>query len=461
MIAPCALHLLDFVYRTLKVHRQQSSATLYPLPVRGCGTFVCLRFVCVRACSCSCFVCIWGVHVYDTNRSMIWVQYVASVYTYLQTQSNPPQPQQPNSKQGGITRVDIRLKNRANRWVEPLHPGAYLFLNIPHLSSAQWHPISLSAAGPHGGTSAIAPSPSQTDATAYVTVSLHVRALGEGTWTHALHQLALAEEARAAAAAAVGAVARSPQRASALEQGEGAEQQQQQQPSIEEEDGPLTVLVDGPYGHLSLDLRRYRRLVLFAGGIGITPITTTLAYLIHEKSQPGGGSLPWIQHVTLVWVVREEETYAAFAPFLEQALAALNRPAQRANDPEACLLDVDVYMTSLPGEEAEEEGEGDGSDEAGLAHRRFGRGRLIKKAVNTIVARVAPVVGGAGGGTGRLRRRGGRPNVFRVMDALVDVEAGEQEVTAAVACAPLGLLCQVQRQCVLRDVDLHVEEFAW
>ena len=42
----------------------------------------------------------------------------------------------------------------------------------------------------------------------------------------------------------------------------------------------------------------------------------------------------------------------------------------------------------------------DGGDEAGLARRRFGRGRLIKKAVNSIVARVAPVVGGAGGGAG-------------------------------------------------------------
>ena len=352
--------------------------------------------------------------------------------------------------------MDIRLKNRRNRWAEPLPPGAYLFVNVPTLSSAQWHPISLSAAGPHGGTSAVAPSPSHTDATPYVTVSLHVRALGEGTWTHALYQLALAEEARAAAAS-VGAGARSqPPRgeAAALEQG-GAPLP----PSIEEEDEPLTVLVDGPYGHLSLDLRRYRRLVLFAGGIGVTPITTTLAYIIHEKSQPGGGALPWIQHVTLVWAVREEETYAAFVPFLEEALAALNRPAQRANDPEACAFDVEAYMTSLPSQGEGEEEDDERDDEAGLARRRFGRGRLIKKAVNAVVARVAPVV--SGGGAGRLRRRGGRPNVFRLMNGLVDVEAGEQEVTAVVACAPLGLLCQVQRQCVLRDVDLHVEEFAW
>jgi hypothetical protein len=381
MIAPCLLHLLDFAHRCLRTRRHQSSATLHALP-------------------------------------------------------------------GSITRVDIRLKGRESLyWTDPIHPGAYLFLNVPDLSTAQWHPISLSAAGPYGGTSAVATSPSATDpATAaggYVTVSLHVRALGEGTWTHALHQLALEEEARAAGGG-------SPQ---ALETGvEGVEE------------GPLDVLIDGPYGHLSVDLRRYRRLVLFAGGIGITPLTTTLAYVIHEKRKPGGGCLPWIQQVTLVWVVRDEETYAAFAPFLTEALALLNRPAQRANDPEACVFDVEVYMTSLPATATEAGGDG-GKEEALAARRRFGRGRLIKKVVGSIVARVAP--GGAGWGeggaavSGRLRRHGGRPNVFRVMDGLVDVEAGEQEVTAAVACAPEALLHQVQRQCVLRDVDLHMEEFAW
>ncbi len=354
---------------------------------------------------------------------------------------------------GRITRVDIRLKART-AWIGPLRPGAYVFLNVPALSSGQWHPISLSAAGPHGGTSAVAASPSVVDpnSTGYVTISLHVRALGEGTWTHALHQLALQEEARAATSQ------------QAIESGEAGPQ------IIEEEaKGPLNVQVDGPFGCLSIDLRRYRRLVLVAGGIGITPMTTTLAYVIHEKTQPGGGCLPWVQHVTLVWAVREEETYAAFAPFLEQALAALNRPAQRANDPEACAFDVEVYVTSLPAGFGDGDGDGDGDDggEAGL--RFFGRGQQQgkKEAVNSIVARVAPEAGGGAEGegaaatTGRLRRRGGRPNVFRVMNELVDVEAGEQEVTAALACAPKALLHQVQRQCVLRDVDLHMEEFAW
>lgn len=345
---------------------------------------------------------------------------------------------------GGITRVDIRLKNRQGRWTDPIPPGAYLFLNVPALSQGQWHPISLSAAGPYGGTSAVEASP--TTATDYVTVSLHVRALREGTWTHKLYQLALAEEEKAG--------------------GTGEEEPTAQVGKEDEEvgviEGPLDVSVDGPYGCLSVDLGRYRRLVLFAGGIGITPLTTTLAYLIYEKRQPGGGAIPWIQHVTLVWAVREEETYAAFAPFLEQVLEALNRPAQRANDPEACVLDVEVYMTSVPSSEEEEGEEGNAGEEeegeAGLAfRRRRGPGQMHlkeKEVMRGIVSRMAPAAG-------RLQRRRGRPNICRVMDGLVDVEAGEQHVTAALACAPQGMLHQVQRQCVLRDIDLHMEEFAW
>jgi predicted ferric reductase len=45
------------------------------------------------------------------------------------------------------------------------------------------------------------------------------------------------------------------------------------------------VLVDGPYGCLSIDLGDYSRLLLVGGGIGITPITSILAFVLEERRQ--------------------------------------------------------------------------------------------------------------------------------------------------------------------------------
>jgi len=44
--------------------------------------------------------------------------------------------------------------------------------------------------------------------------------------------------------------------------------------------------VDGPYGNLNLNYRRYPRLVLVAGGIGITPVMGLLrdAYRINVSA---------------------------------------------------------------------------------------------------------------------------------------------------------------------------------
>jgi hypothetical protein len=94
-----------------------------------------------------------------------------------------------------------------------------------------------------------------------------------------------------------------------------------------------------------------------------------------------------------------------------------------------------------------------------------------------------------GGGGGReemgegvnacVRVHYGRPNVFKVFEELVgdgrvcvdvDEKEGEkgkgkgkekEKMVGVVACAPKALLNEVQRQCVLREVDLHMEVFGW
>ena len=49
--------------------------------------------------------------------------------------------------------------------------------------------------------------------------------------------------------------------------------------------------------------RDYSKLVLVAGGIGLTPMTSTLSYIAHQKKE---GKLALLESVTLVWAVRNE-----------------------------------------------------------------------------------------------------------------------------------------------------------
>uniref|UniRef100_A0A6B2LHR3 FAD-binding FR-type domain-containing protein n=1 Tax=Arcella intermedia TaxID=1963864 RepID=A0A6B2LHR3_9EUKA len=88
-------------------------------------------------------------------------------------------------------------------------PGQYVFINIPEISSMEWHPFSLSSA------------PNDT------IMEVHVRALGN--WTKKLVDLA----------------------------------SQKQQTRIK---------FDGPYGNLKLNYRRYTNMLLIGGGIGVTPL---------------------------------------------------------------------------------------------------------------------------------------------------------------------------------------------
>jgi predicted ferric reductase len=88
------------------------------------------------------------------------------------------------------------------------NPGQYIYLAIPEISWLQWHPFSFSS------------SPNQK------VVRLHIRRAGN--WTSSLFELA------------------------------------QKQTEV-------SMLVEGPYGNLSVDImgdRKYKNIMLISGGIG-------------------------------------------------------------------------------------------------------------------------------------------------------------------------------------------------
>lgn len=396
---------------------------------------------------------------------------------------------------------------REGKWAKPLEPGSYVFVCIPRVSPWQWHPISLSTAGLGvSGSGAVEPS-----------YSLHLKGLGDGTWTDRIYQLAASRSPAVSEdmgltgsvptfspgdVAVMGRRGRtSPKMAAALNAdmgltgsvptfspgdvaimgstgrtsprmwGRGRASPRALVSPMKKVEG-LTILVDGPYGKLSIDLRNYRRLVLVAGGIGITPMTTTLSFISHQKRRD---LLPLLEGVTLVWAVRSKALVDGFAPFFDQILSQLNTPDMPG------FFKVELYVSTAPRAAAATPAAPDAVCGASVA---AAADNAVEDSVAAVVVETddAPAdvekggmkltvrTGGEGfvdgGGAGvsaawsPFTTHYGRPDIEKVMEGLLGAEDAS-ETMAVMACASKVLLFELQRQCVRRDVDLHAEEFAW
>jgi len=142
---------------------------------------------------------------------------------------------------------------------EPLayEMGQYAFINFPQISPLEWHPFSICSS----------PADPLTTHT--------IKSMGEGTWTDDLLQLA-----------------------KQYPKGKG-----------------IQMNVDGPYG-LPIDHKKYLRLVLLAGGIGITPLHSIARSLYILGKQ--GHAIPEIH---LIWVVKEAAMFELFTNTIESMLA--------------------------------------------------------------------------------------------------------------------------------------------
>jgi len=129
-------------------------------------------------------------------------------------------------------------------------PGMYVLVNVPQIAQHEWHPFSLSC------------SPLDTKAT------LHVKSMGEGTFTGLLHDLAKTS---------------SP--------------------------GNAVMNVQGPYGP-KVSLGDCSNVLLIAGGIGITALLSAMRCAVQEGRAGQHGQL---RRLRLVWVVRSAAYADLFA----------------------------------------------------------------------------------------------------------------------------------------------------
>ncbi|KAF1795073.1 Riboflavin synthase-like beta-barrel [Phytophthora cactorum] len=143
---------------------------------------------------------------------------------------------------GNISRVSFPRVRRDTGEVFKFQAGQYAFLCIPSISKLQWHPFIISSA-PHEDI-----------------VSFYIKASGD--WTNTVFE--------------------------AASNNDGTQ---------------FDILVDGPYGHVSIDLENpetYSHFALFAGGIGITPMRSILNWLHYEHSTLGRSE---IKTVRFAWAI--------------------------------------------------------------------------------------------------------------------------------------------------------------
>jgi len=123
--------------------------------------------------------------------------------------------------------------------------GQYAFVNIPSITPLEWHPFTISS------------SPGEND------LKFHIKNMGKDTWTARLARLY----------------------------------------SCDRPFSPPIINIDGPYGSPPSVLK-YETLLLVAGGIGITPLISTLRhqYQLHKNDHPHSRH---IKNIYLIWVVRD------------------------------------------------------------------------------------------------------------------------------------------------------------
>jgi predicted ferric reductase len=214
-----------------------------------------------------------------------------------------------------------------NEWMNHrFSAGLFCWINIPEISPYEWHPFSISsppymAYGPHG----------------VIEFTSLVSRLSQ-TWTFKLAALSERRAIDEISSTKSKSVASSSNLSSPQVSDEFSGRIIREESNIylsRSDTGnsssnyttssttPITELsigIDGPYGRHT-DYSRRNNLLLIAGGIGITPLLSIFAEIAARKRNPQRyGDAGSINHVYLVWVVRDASIFSAFSHIIDPIL---------------------------------------------------------------------------------------------------------------------------------------------
>ena len=180
--------------------------------------------------------------------------------------------------------------------------GQWLMLNVPAVSTTQWHPFTITSC-PYDPY-----------------ISIHVRQVGDFT-------RALGDALGAGPSQAKDYDALDP-----MGMYEIALQNGQQMPRIR---------IDGPYGAPAEDVFDNEIAVLIGTGIGVTPWASILKNIWHLRSSVNPPTR--LKRVEFIWVCKDTSTFEWFQTLLSSLEAQSNADAKGASAPE--FLRIHIYLT--------------------------------------------------------------------------------------------------------------------
>jgi len=188
--------------------------------------------------------------------------------------------------------------------------GQWVFVQVPDVSSLQWHPFTITSApeDPY--------------------VSIHIRQVGD--WTRGLGERVGAGPSVVASLtqAAMKAADKDEKAAGLGLRGDFVELD----PNTANRPMPV-VRIDGPYGAPAEDVFKSDVAVLIGAGIGVTPFASILKHIWYRQKK---GTLGSLRRVEFFWVCRDVPSFGWFQSLLQEVEAAQSDPN---------FLRINIYLT--------------------------------------------------------------------------------------------------------------------
>mmetsp|Transcript_93578 Transcript_93578/g.267739 ORF Transcript_93578/g.267739 Transcript_93578/m.267739 type:complete len:588 (-) Transcript_93578:70-1833(-) len=267
-------------------------------------------------------------------------------------------------------------------------PGDWAMVCIPEISMFEWHPFSISSSPGEAGSGVGVGRADGADGAdgaggagggkGESTISFTIKDMGPGTWTAKLHQLVGAELSKDGEDQAQGQGKGGGGGGSSTVNPEGV--------NVNILPG-IHVLLDGPYGKLSIALDQYESLVMVAGGIGITPIASLLGYIASAK---GVGRFKSLVRLHVVWVAKYRGEINVFDALLARVQSL------DSSFGEASGMQVTLSLFASREARTADGTAGGGEAPAGTFHVRMGErpavGALVSEAVRAAGASTTAVL---------------------------------------------------------------------
>lgn len=185
--------------------------------------------------------------------------------------------------------------------------GQWLFIQVPEISSLQWHPFTITSApeDPY--------------------VSVHIRQVGD--WTYALG------ERVGAGPSVVASMTKEALKGSEKDNETAIYGTRGDFVEIGGNQNLPAVRIDGPYGAPAEDVFKCEVAVLIGAGIGVTPFASILKHIWYRQQK---GTIGALKRVEFFWVCRDAPSFGWFQSLLQEVEAAQADPN---------FLRINIYLT--------------------------------------------------------------------------------------------------------------------